>query len=95
MNTNRKNCWRACQYGRMIVPYQECGDEHLMMKNLSKYFRHKFAISPKCSDPDMLKNVTFEVFKIENVPSFKDSVDKKNRLIDQAIQKGDLYSGMS
>ena len=43
----------------------------------------------------MLKNVTFEVFKIENVPSFKDSVDKKNRLIHQAIQKGDRYSGMS
>ena len=43
----------------------------------------------------MLKNVTFEVFKIEKVPSFKDSVDKKNELIDQAIQKGDLYSGMS
>ena len=66
-----------------------------MMKNLSKYFRHKFAISPKCSDSDMLKNVTFEVFKIEKVPSFKDSVDKKNELIEQAIQKGDLYSGMS
>ena len=66
-----------------------------MMKNLSKYFRHKFAISPKCSDPGMLRNVTFEVFKIENVPSFKDSVDKKNRLIHQAIQKGDRYSGMS
>ena len=79
----------------MIVPYQECRDEHLMMKNLSKYFRHKFAISPKCSDSDMLKNVTFEVFKIEKVPSFKDSVDKKNELIEQAIQKGDLYSGMS
>ena len=95
MNTNRKHCWRACQYGRMIVPYQECGDEHLMMKNLSKYFRHKFAISTKCSDPDMLKNVTFEVFKIEKVPSFKNSVDKKNELIEQAIQKGDLYGGMS
>ena len=66
-----------------------------MMKNLSKYFRHKFAISPKCSDPDMLKNVTFEVFKIEKVPSFKDSVHKKNELIEQAIQKGDLYGGMS
>ena len=66
-----------------------------MMKNLSKYFRHKFAISPKFSDPDMLKNVTFEVFKIENVQSFKDSVDKKNELIELAIQKGDLSSGMS
>ena len=65
-----------------------------MMKNLSKYFRHKFAISPKCADPDKL-DVTFEVFKIENVPSFKDSVDKKNELIHQAIQKGDRYSGMS
>ena len=43
----------------------------------------------------MLKNVTFEVFKIENVPSFKDSVDKKNLLIHQAIEKGDLYGGMS
>lgn len=90
-----KNCWRACQFGRMIVPYQESGDEYLMLKNLAKYFRHKFAIGRKWTNDRMLKNVSFKVFKVENVPSFKGSPGKKNELINEAIKTGDLYSGES
>lgn len=88
-----KKCWRARQYGRMIAPYQETGDEHLMAKNLSKYFRHKFAIMPKQSNPHMLTHVSFKVFKVENVPSFKGSPDKKTELIALATNTNDLSLG--
>ena len=77
----------------MIVPYQESGDEYLMLKNLAKYFRHKFAIGRKWTNDRMLKNVSFKLFKVENVPSFKGSPGKKNELINEAIKTGDLYSG--
>ena len=77
----------------MIVPYQESGDEYLMLKNLAKYFRHKFAIGRKWTNDRMLKNVSFKVFKVENVPSFKGLPVKKNELINEAIKTGDLYSG--
>ena len=65
-----------------------------MLKNLAKYFRHKFAIGRKWTNDRMLKNVSFKVFKVENVPSFKGSPGKKNELINEAIKTGDLYSGM-
>ena len=77
----------------MIVPYHLTGDEHLMAKNLSKYFRHKFAIKPKHANDNMLTNVSFKVFKVKNVPSFKGSPDKKNELIAKAIQTTDLSGG--
>ena len=78
----------------MIVPYQGVRDEHLMMKNLSKYFRYKFAIQPKCSNKNMLENVSFKVFKIENVPSWKGAPDKRTELIAEATKTHDLYGGM-
>ena len=77
----------------MIVPYHLAGDEHLMAKNLSKYFRHKFALKPKHANDNMLTKVSFKVFKVENVPSFKGSPDKKNGLIANAIKTPDLSGG--
>ena len=78
----------------MILPYQEVGDEHLVSKNLSKYFRYKFAIEPKPSNGNMLENVSFKVFKVTNVQSYKDAPDKKTELIANAIKTTDLYDGM-
>ena len=79
----------------MIVPYQEVGDEDLMAKNLSKYFHYKFAMEPKPSNGNMLaESVSFEVFKVENVPSYKDAPDKKTALIAEATKTTDLYDGM-
>ena len=75
------------------MPYQETGDEHLMAKNLSKYFRHRFAIRQKPSNAHTLTNVTFKVFKVEKVPSYKGLPDKKTELIQKATNTEDLYGG--
>ena len=78
----------------MIVPYQKAGDESLMTKNMAKYFRHKFAIAPKLSNRNMLENVSFKLFKVENVPSLRNAPDKKTELIAKATKTQDLYGGM-
>ena len=78
----------------MIVPYQQTGDEHLMAKNMSKYFRVKFALNnPRPPDADMLRNVSFKVFKVENVPPFRNEPDKKTELKAQAVKTDDLFGG--
>lgn len=82
----KKQCWRACQYGRMIAPYQEVGDEHQMAKNLSKYFRLKFATIPKQANNDMLTRVSFKLFKVEKVGSFRGDPKKKTELIANAVK---------
>lgn len=64
-----------------------------MATNLSKYFRLKFALIPKKPDNNMLRNVTFKVFKIENVPPFKNDPDKKTELKARAVETPDLFGG--
>ena len=80
-------------HGRMILPYQRTGDGHLMATNLSKYFRVKFALIPKPPDCEMLHNVSFKVFKVENVPPFKNDPDKKTELKARAVETPDLFGG--
>ncbi|XP_078353455.1 uncharacterized protein LOC144638138 [Oculina patagonica] len=88
-----KPCWRATRDGKMILPYQQTGDEHLMAKNMAKYFRVKFARNPRPPDLDMLRNVSFKVFKVENVPNFRNDPDKKTELKAQAVETDDLFGG--
>ena len=80
-------------HGRMILPYQLTSDGHLMATNLSKYFRLKFALNPKKPDKNMLQNVSFKVFKVENVPPFKNDPDKKTELKARALETHDLFGG--
>lgn len=80
-------------HGRMIVPYQPTGDGHLMATNLSKYFRVTFALIPRPPDRDMLQNVSFKVFKVENVPPYRNDPDKKTELKARAVETADLYGG--
>ena len=80
-------------HGRMFLPYQPTGDGHLMATNLAKYFRIKFALKPKELKCDMLHNVSFKVFKVENVPPFKNDPDKKTELKAQAVKTPHLFRG--
>lgn len=89
----RKPCWRATHEGRMILPYQPTGEEHLMAKNMAKYFRVKFARNPRPPDLDMLRNVSFKVFKVENVPPFRNDPDQKTELKARAVETDDLFGG--
>ena len=77
----------------MIVPYQPIKDEHLMAKNLSKFFRVKFGILPREPDHKILRNVSFKVFKVENVTPFKNNPDKKTELKALAVQTPDVFEG--
>lgn len=78
---------------RMILPYQLVKDGRLMAKNLAKYFRIKFALRPKQPDKAMLQNVSFKIFKVENVPPFKNDPDKRTELKARAVQTPDLCGG--
>ena len=64
-----------------------------MASNLSKYFRIKFALTQRPPDRDMLQNVSFKIFKIENVPPFKNDPDKKTELKARAVETPDLSGG--
>ena len=64
-----------------------------MAKNMSKYFRVKFAVKPREPDRDMLRNVSFKVFKVENVPPFRTDPDMKTELKAQAVETADLFGG--
>ena len=77
----------------MIVPYQKTGDEHLMAKNLSKYFRVNFAVKRRPPDHEMLSNISFKVFKVKNVPPFRNDADKETELTAQAVETADLFGG--
>ena len=64
-----------------------------MATNLAKYFRVKFALIPRPPDGTMLHNVSFKVFKVENVPPFKNDPDKKTELKALAVETPDLFAG--
>lgn len=57
-----------------------------MAKNLSKYFRLKFATIPKQANNDMLTRVSFKLFKVEKVGSFRGDPIKKTELIANAVK---------
>ena len=80
-------------HGKMILPYQLTSEGHLMATNLAKYFRLKFALIPKEPNNNMLQKVSFKVFKIENVPPFKNDPDKKTDLKARAVKTPDLFGG--
>ena len=76
----------------MIAPDQRVEDGHLMIKNLSKYFRVKFGTRLRDPDHNMLRNVSLKLFKVENVPSYKKNLTKKE-LKAQAVQTAEVYEG--